>query len=65
MPEIIDALFLKAKFLSYASLSGSVTVIVPLTTMYASLKSHKCDLSIDVLNHTCLLGFYLSSALPD
>ena len=31
------ALFLKADFLSCALLSGSVTVIVPLTTIYASL----------------------------
>ena len=32
-----DALFLKANFLSYALLSGFVTAIVPLTTIYASL----------------------------
>ena len=31
------ALFLKANFLSYASLFGWVTVIVPLTTICASL----------------------------
>ena len=30
-------LSLKANFLSYASLFGSVTVIIPLTTIYASL----------------------------
>ena len=29
------------------------------------LKSHKSDLSTDLLNLICLLGFYLSSALPD
>ena len=40
-----------------------VRVIVPLTIIYASLKSHRSDLSIDVLNLICLLGWYLSSAL--
>ena len=44
---------------------GSVIVIVYLTTIYASLKSHRSDLSIDVLNLICLLGGYLSSALTD
>ena len=33
-----------------------VTVIFPLTTIYASLKSHKSDLSIDVLILISLLG---------
>ena len=41
------------------------TVIAPLTTIYASLKSHKSDLSIDDLNLICLLGLYFSSVLPD
>ena len=58
------ALFLKAHFLSYALLSGFVTVIVPFTTIYASLESHRSDLSTDVLNLICLLGLYLFSALP-
>ena len=44
--------------------SAFVRVTVPLTTRYASQKSHKSDLSIDVLNLICLLGFYLYSALP-
>ena len=65
MQERNGALFLKANFLSYALLSGFVTVIVPFTTIYASLKSHKSYLSIDVLNLICLLGLCLSSALPD
>ena len=42
-----------------------VRLIVPLTIIYASLKSHKSDLSIDVLNLICLLGLYLFSAVPD
>ena len=37
MQEINGALLLKANFLSYAILLGSVTLIVPLTTIYASL----------------------------
>ena len=38
MQEINGALFLKVSFLSYASSSfGSVTAIVPLRTIYASL----------------------------
>ena len=37
MQEINDALFLKANFLSYALLSGSVTVLVPSTAIYTSL----------------------------
>ena len=64
MQETNGALFLKANFLSYALLSGFVTVIVPFTTIYASLKSHKSNLSIDVLNLICLLGLCLSSAFP-
>ena len=32
-----STLFLRANFLSYASLSKSALVIVPLTTIYASL----------------------------
>ena len=47
-------------------LTGFLRVIVPLTTTtYASLKSQKSDLSIDVLNLICLLGLYLFPALPD
>ena len=37
MQLVNGALFLKANFLSYASLSGFVTIIFPLTTIYASL----------------------------
>ena len=65
MQETNGALFLKANFLSYASLSGFVTLIFRLATIYASLKSHRCDLNLDVLNLICLLGLCLSSAVPD
>ena len=64
MQETNGALFLKVNFLSY-TLFGLVTLIFSLTTIYASLKLHKSDLSFDVLNLSCLLGLYLSSALPD
>ena len=64
MQETNGALFLKANFLSYASLIGFVTVMVLLITTYASLKSHRSDIRIDVLNRICLLGLYLSLALP-
>ena len=37
MQQINGALFLKANYLSYALLFGSITLIVPLTTIYASL----------------------------
>ena len=37
MQLVNGALFLRANFLSYASLSGFVTIIFPLTTIYASL----------------------------
>ena len=42
--ETNGALFVKANFLSYPLLFGLLTVIVPLTTIYASLKSHRFDL---------------------
>ena len=50
MQLINGALFLKARFLFrlLASLSPS-RVIVPFTTIYGSVKSHKSDLSIDIL----------------
>ena len=65
MQETNAALFLKAHFLSYALLFGFATLIFPLTTIYASLKSRESDRSIDVLNLICLLGLYLPSTLPD
>ena len=42
-------IFLNATALFLFALFGLVTVIVPLTTIYASLKSHESDLNIDVL----------------
>ena len=64
------ALFLNDKNLFLMSIkplpSVFARVIVPFTTIHASLKSHRSDFSIDVLDLICLLGLYLSSAaLPD
>ena len=59
MQLVNGALFLNAKKLFLMSIIPlsfvSVRVIVPLTTIYASLESHKSDLSINVLNLICLL----------
>ena len=49
MQLINGALFLNATALIFFALPGSATVIVPFTTIYASLKLHKYDLKIDVL----------------
>ena len=65
MQETNGALFLKANFLSYTLSFGSVTIIVSFTTIYAALKSHKSDLSIDVLNLIGLFGLCLSLASPE
>ena len=56
MQLINGALSLNAVALFPFALSGLTTVIVPFTTVYASLESHKSDLSIDVLILIFLLG---------
>ena len=50
------ALFLNVIAFFLFALFGLVTVIIPFTTIYASLKSHKSDLSNDVLNLISLFG---------
>ena len=62
MQEISDVLFFKITclFISSLSLSSALTVTIPLTTIYASLKSRKSDLNVDVLNFICLLALYVS-----
>ena len=69
MQLVNGGLFLNAKNLFLMSIIPLrfvfVRVIVSLTTIYASLKSHKSDVSIDVSNLICFLGLYLPSALPD
>ena len=49
----------RALFLSYTSLFGSATLIVPLITVYASLQSHKSDCRIDVLSFISLFVLYI------
>ena len=55
------ALFLNAKNLHLRSIKSPfatfVRVIYPFTTIYATLKSHKSDLSSGVLNLNGLFGF--------
>ena len=62
-------LFLNAKNLFLTSIkslfAAFVRVISLFTTIYASIKWHKSDLSIDVLNLIGLFGLYLSLAAPD
>ena len=76
MQEVSGVLLLRANFLSYTLLFGSLTVSVPSATIYAlksqnhkkslkSLKSQKSDLSINVLSLIYLLSLYLSTELTD
>ena len=59
MQQINGALILFAKDLSFLFLlAAPVTEIVPLTTTYPSLLSHKSDCRIDVLNLISLLILY-------
>ena len=55
MQLINGALLLNETLLFAFALFGSVTVIVPFTTNYASLKSHKSNLNIGVLIQISLL----------
>ena len=41
----------------WCSSFAGVIVIVPLTTIYASISSHRRDLNIEVLNLICLYSF--------
>ena len=50
MPLMNGALFLNTMFLFLFAPSGLVTVTAPFTIIYASLKSYKSGLSIDVFN---------------
>ena len=55
MQLINGALLLNETLLFAFALFASVTVIVPFTTNYASLKSHKSNLNIGVLIQISLL----------
>ena len=69
MQLVSGALFLNAKNLFLTSIkslfASFVRVIAPLTAIYASLKLHKSDLNIDVLNRICVLGLYLQHCQTD
>ena len=59
MHDLNEVLFLKDSFLSLFLFSSSPsTVVVPFTRIYTSLKSHKSDLSIEVLNLIFLFKEY-------
>ena len=62
MQEINGALFFKITclFILSLSLSSALTVTITVTTIYASLKSHRSDHNIDVLNLIFLLVLYVS-----
>ena len=51
-------LFLSILFAAAPTAAVLLTDIFPLTSIYASLQSHKLDLSIAVLNLICLLRQY-------
>ena len=55
MQLISGALFLNVTLLFLFASFGSVKVISPFTTMYASLKSHKSALNVGVLSLVSLL----------
>ena len=66
MQPINRALFLNAKGLFFLLLLlPPATEISPLTTIHVSLKAHKSNLSIDILNFIGLFGFYLSLGSHD
>ena len=54
--QMLNSVFLSLILLA---LSVALAVMLPLTTIYASLKSHKSDFSTDVLNIIFLLVSYV------
>ena len=56
--QFLNITFLIVLFTAAPSAAVLLAYIFPLTSTYASLSSHKLDLSIDVLNLICLLGEY-------
>ena len=56
--QFLNIAFLLVLFALASAAAVLLTVIFPLTSIYASLKSHKLDLSIAALNLICLLGEY-------
>ena len=58
-PQFLNITFLIVSFTAAPAVYVFGTVMVPLTSMYASLQSHKCDRIIDVLNLVLLLSYIL------
>ena len=57
--QFLNITFLLVFFASASSAAVLLTVIVPLTRIYASLQSHKLDFRIVVLNLIWLLTLYV------
>ena len=51
--RFLNITFLLALFASTLAAAVLLTDIFPLTSIYASLQSHKLDLNVDVLNLIC------------
>ena len=51
--QFLNITFLLALFASTLAAAVLLTDIFPLTSIYASLQSHKLDLNVDVLNLIC------------
>ena len=56
--QFLNITFLLVLFAAAPAPAVLLTDIFPLTSIYASLLSHRLDLSIAVLNLICLLGEY-------
>ena len=56
--QFLNITFLLILFAAAPAAAVLLTDIFPLTSIYASLQSHKLDLSIAVLNLICLLREY-------
>ena len=51
--QFLNITFLLVLFASTLAAAVLLTDIFPLTSVYASLQSHKLDLNVDVLNLIC------------
>ena len=59
--QFLNITFLLVLFAAAPAPAVLLTDIFPLTSIYASLLSHRLDLSIAVLNLICLLGEFFTS----
>ena len=56
--HFLNIIFLLVLFTSALAATVFGTVILPLTSMYESIKSYKFDLIVDVLNLMLLLSYF-------